>query len=150
MSEMPSEAVLRWAAEAVGAGARVVTVKALRDDSRPWLLHIERGGSTREVVLRAWPVDRSRIQAIDTGAAALETAYPVAARVRRRSRRSGCERPEPLLRRCMPFLSPLSVISRFGYVRPTLTTVPWSDAGRPCTKPPRTVKSQPSSLPFVS
>ena len=74
MSTMPSEAVLRWAAEAVGVGARVVAVKGLRDDSRPWLLRIEHGGSTREVVLRAWPVDRSRVAAIDTGAAALLVA----------------------------------------------------------------------------
>jgi aminoglycoside phosphotransferase (APT) family kinase protein len=74
MSEMPSKSVLSWAAEAVGAGARVVAVKGLRDDSRPWLLHIEHGGSTREVVLRAWPMDRSRIKAIDTHAAALLVA----------------------------------------------------------------------------
>jgi hypothetical protein len=50
MSEMSSEALLRWAAEAVGVGARVVAVKGLRDDSRPWLLHIDHGGSTREAV----------------------------------------------------------------------------------------------------
>ena len=38
MSKMPSKSVLSWAAEAVGSGARVVAVKGLRDDSRPWLI----------------------------------------------------------------------------------------------------------------
>jgi aminoglycoside phosphotransferase (APT) family kinase protein len=74
MSEMPSEVVLRWAAEAVGVDARVVAVKGLRDDSKPWLLHIDHGGSTREVVLRVVVPGWIGEERIATGAAALRVA----------------------------------------------------------------------------
>ncbi|MGH2368846.1 MAG: phosphotransferase family protein [Chloroflexota bacterium] len=72
MSKMPSEPVLRWAADAVGAGANVVAVKGLHEGSSPWLLRIEHGGSTREVVLRV--AGRIFPWQIATGAAALRVA----------------------------------------------------------------------------
>ncbi len=71
MDERPSEAILRWAAEVVGAGARVVAIKSL---SRPWLLHIEHGGSTHEVVLRVVVPGWIGEKPIATGAAALRLA----------------------------------------------------------------------------
>jgi Ser/Thr protein kinase RdoA (MazF antagonist) len=74
MSTMPSEAVLRWAADAVGVGAKIVAVHGLHGGSRPWLLRIEHGGSTREVVLRAVVADPIGIDFIATGAAALRIA----------------------------------------------------------------------------
>jgi hypothetical protein len=52
MNTMPSEQVLRWAAEALGVGANVVAVRSLNRDSGPWLLRVGDGGSAREVVLR--------------------------------------------------------------------------------------------------
>jgi aminoglycoside phosphotransferase (APT) family kinase protein len=74
MSEMRSESVLRWAADAVGAGARVVAIKGLRDDSRPWLLRIDHGGSTHAVVLQVIVPGWIGEKAIATGAAALRVA----------------------------------------------------------------------------
>jgi len=72
MSEMPSEAVLSWASNAVGAGAKVLAVKSLHGGSGPWLLRIEHERSTHEVVLRvAGRVSRLHIL---TGAAALRVA----------------------------------------------------------------------------
>ncbi len=68
---MPSEVILRWAAEAVGVGARVSAIKAL---SRPWLLHIDHAGSTHDVVLRVVVPGRIGEELIATGAAALLVA----------------------------------------------------------------------------
>jgi hypothetical protein len=62
MSEMPSESVLAWAANAVGVGARVVGRQSLREnpgDRGPWLLHIEYGGATIATVLKTGPADAS-------------------------------------------------------------------------------------------
>jgi aminoglycoside phosphotransferase (APT) family kinase protein len=54
LSEMPNKSVLRWAAEALGSGAKVVAVESLNDRRpNPWRLRIEYGGGTRELVLRA-------------------------------------------------------------------------------------------------
>ena len=72
MSPFPSEAVLRWVADAVGVGANVVVVKSLHGGFSPWLLRIEHGGSTRAVVLRV--AGRTAIHQIATGAAALQVA----------------------------------------------------------------------------
>jgi hypothetical protein len=57
VSEMQSESVLSWAADAVGAGAKVVAVKGMHGGSgpsrpNPWRLRIDRGGRTSDVVLR--------------------------------------------------------------------------------------------------
>ncbi len=51
---MPTQmdSLLSWAASAVGAGARVVDVRGLRESSNPWLLRIELAGRSIEVVLR--------------------------------------------------------------------------------------------------
>lgn len=62
MSTMPTEPVLAWAANAVGGGARVVGVHALREqpgDRGPWRLHIEYGRATIEAVLKTGPADAS-------------------------------------------------------------------------------------------
>lgn len=72
MSTTPSDSVLLWAARAVGDGTKVVAVKSLHGGSSPWLLHIEHGGSTREVVLRV--AGRTFPWQIATGAAALRVA----------------------------------------------------------------------------
>lgn len=74
MSSPPSGQMLSWAAEAVGAGARVVAVESLHDGYSPWLLRIERGETAREVVLRAAVAGRIFPFQIATGAAALRAA----------------------------------------------------------------------------
>jgi aminoglycoside phosphotransferase (APT) family kinase protein len=53
MTQMPSEQTLRWAADAMGAGATVVSVEALHDNPGPWWLHVEHDGTVDQVVLRA-------------------------------------------------------------------------------------------------
>lgn len=58
---LPPASVLEWAIAAVGRGARVDGVEALREDSGvrgPWLLHISTGGSNIDAVLKTGPVDR--------------------------------------------------------------------------------------------
>ncbi len=75
MSEMPSERVLSWAAGAVGTGARVVAMKCLHEGrTGPWLLRIDRGGETTEVVLRVVVPGWIGEELIATGAAALRLA----------------------------------------------------------------------------
>lgn len=74
MSERPIEAVLRWAANALGTGADVAAVRGLHGDSSPWLLSVDEGGGTRDVVLRIADMGRVRPQAVATGAAALRVA----------------------------------------------------------------------------
>lgn len=66
--------VLRWAAGAVGVGARVVGVRGLREGSKPWLLRIELGGATIEAVLRVADMPRISRLALATEAAALAFA----------------------------------------------------------------------------
>lgn len=55
MSQYIDEAV-RWAAGAVGVGARVLDVQQLRSNSGPWLLCIEHGDAIVEAVLKAGPI----------------------------------------------------------------------------------------------
>ncbi len=74
MSKMPSESVLYWAARAVGAGAKVVAVKALHEGSSPWRLRIDHGGRTSNVVLRVVVAGRIGEELIVTGAVALRVA----------------------------------------------------------------------------
>ena len=75
MSEMPSESVLSWAAEAVGAGARVVAAKVLHEGrTGPWMLQIDHAGGTSDVVLRSVVPGWIGEAAIATGAAALLVA----------------------------------------------------------------------------
>lgn len=75
MGQTPSESVLRWAAEAVGARTKVVDVKSLHGGYSPWLLHVEHEGSTREVILRAVIAGRMVFPfQLATGAAALRVA----------------------------------------------------------------------------
>ena len=72
MSEMPSGAVVSWASNAVGAGAKVLAVRSLHGNSGPWRLCIEHKRRIHEVVLRvAGRVSRLHIL---TGAAALRVA----------------------------------------------------------------------------
>jgi hypothetical protein len=52
MSQVPGESVLRWAAFAAGAGAKVVDADALNWGSTTWLLRVQHAGAAREVVLR--------------------------------------------------------------------------------------------------
>jgi len=67
--------MLDWAADSVGAGARVVSVDSLHGGYSPWLLRIEYEGGPREVVLRALVAGRMVIPAqLATGAAALRAA----------------------------------------------------------------------------
>ncbi|MGH2351339.1 MAG: aminoglycoside phosphotransferase family protein, partial [Chloroflexota bacterium] len=72
MTQMPSESVLKWAADAVGVGARVVAVEGLHEGSGPWWLRVEHAGTIHEVVLRV--AGRIRDPGIATGAAALRVA----------------------------------------------------------------------------
>lgn len=61
----PSHSVLGWAAAAVGPGARVIGVDALRDDPGdrgPWLLHVEYGRGAVDVVLKTGPADRAGVR----------------------------------------------------------------------------------------
>ena len=71
----PSEAALNWSAEAIGPGARILTVQGMHDGFGPWLLRVECDGTVHEVVLRAVR-QRGSIgpQPIATGAAALRLA----------------------------------------------------------------------------
>lgn len=72
MTTTPSERALRWAAETIGIGAKVLSVTGMHEGSSPWRLLVERDGVTHDVVLRVagwiWP------QGIATGAAALRFA----------------------------------------------------------------------------
>ncbi|GAB2632896.1 hypothetical protein GCM10009743_04460 [Kribbella swartbergensis] len=69
----PAERLRTWAAGAIGAGARVVRVRALHADQGPWLLSIEHRGVLTNAVLRA-PTPRIDAAMIATAAAALEVA----------------------------------------------------------------------------
>jgi aminoglycoside phosphotransferase (APT) family kinase protein len=71
-SQMPAEPILQWALAAVGVGAKLIAAKGLRSGSSPWLLGIQHGGSTHEVVLRV--AGRIPPEGIATGAAALQAA----------------------------------------------------------------------------
>ncbi len=72
MSEMPRNAILSWAAGAIGGGAAVAAVERLH--GRPWRLRIEYGSGAHELVLRipvpGW-IDKEMIA---TNAAALQLA----------------------------------------------------------------------------
>lgn len=72
MTNMPTESVLEWAANAVGASAKVLTVEGLHDGSSPWWLRIDDGRTIHEVILRVagWIPP----QMIASGAAALRLA----------------------------------------------------------------------------
>lgn len=71
---MSIEPVLRWAADQVGKGARVVAVKGLRAGAGPWRLGIDRGGETVEAVLRVGALDTGSRRRLATEAAALALA----------------------------------------------------------------------------
>jgi Ser/Thr protein kinase RdoA (MazF antagonist) len=76
--------VLRWAANQVGAGARVLAVKGLRAGAGPWRLRIDRGGTPLEVVLRVGdPSSRQRLAALLMTALAGSSTIPVIASVAR-------------------------------------------------------------------
>lgn len=69
---MPSESALRWAASAIGTGAKVLSVESLHGGDAPWLLRIEHEGSTSGTVLRL--AGRIFPFQIRTGAVALRVA----------------------------------------------------------------------------
>jgi hypothetical protein len=57
---LTSRSVLEWAAAAVGAGARVVGIEALRErpgERGPWVLHVEYGHAALDVVVKTGPAD---------------------------------------------------------------------------------------------
>ena len=67
--------MLKWAAAAIGSGARVIDVRPLHGEEAPWLLSIEHAGSTTAAVLKGGPPSpRVWHSMIATGAAALEAA----------------------------------------------------------------------------
>jgi aminoglycoside phosphotransferase (APT) family kinase protein len=66
--------VLSWAAQVVGAGARVVAVKGLRAGVGPWRLRLDHGGKAVEAVLRVGDTDTASRQRLATEAAALVLA----------------------------------------------------------------------------
>jgi aminoglycoside phosphotransferase (APT) family kinase protein len=72
MTYPPPDSALRWATDAVGVGAKVLSVRGMHDGSSPWWLHVEHDGGAHDVVLRVagW-IDP---QGIATGAAALRFA----------------------------------------------------------------------------
>lgn len=67
MSETPTESVLKWAADAVGVGAKVVAVKRLHEGSGPRRVRVDYEGTIHEVVLRV--AGRIWASGIATGAA---------------------------------------------------------------------------------
>jgi len=76
---MSMEPVLRWAANQVGAGARVVAVEGLRAGAGPWRLGIDHGGTLLEAVLRVGdPNSRQRL-ATEAAALTLADAHQLAA-----------------------------------------------------------------------
>ncbi|MGH3491454.1 MAG: phosphotransferase [Actinopolymorphaceae bacterium] len=71
LPDLPPDHVLRWAAQAVGAGATVEQVRRLREDEGPWLLRLTHGRSTVDAILRTGPPEWHEIR---TEAAALALA----------------------------------------------------------------------------
>ena len=75
MSEMPGQSVLSWAADAVGASAKIAAAKLLHEGRKgPWMLRIAHAGGTSDVVLRVVMPGWIGEEAIATGAAALLVA----------------------------------------------------------------------------
>jgi aminoglycoside phosphotransferase (APT) family kinase protein len=78
MSQTPSEQTLRWAADAIAAAAKVVSVDALHDNPGPWLLHVEHDGTVDQVVLRAAPIPAPEV-AIEAAALRVAEQHGVSA-----------------------------------------------------------------------
>jgi aminoglycoside phosphotransferase (APT) family kinase protein len=76
---MSIEPVLSWAANQVGAAARVVAVEGLRAGAGPWRLRIDRGGKLLEAVLRVGDPDSRQRLATEAAALALADAHQLAA-----------------------------------------------------------------------
>src|SRR5215472_3426709 len=72
MTQSLNESLLSWAADCLGADAKIIAIRGLRHGSSPWSLQIEHAGRTHELVLRTagWVEPRQ----ISTGAAALRVA----------------------------------------------------------------------------
>jgi aminoglycoside phosphotransferase (APT) family kinase protein len=73
------EPVLVWAADQVGAGARVVAVEGLRAGAGPWRLRIDRRGKASEVVLRVGDLHSREQLATEAAALAFAEAHKLAA-----------------------------------------------------------------------
>jgi len=73
------EPVLRWAADRVGAGARVVAVEGLRAGAGPWRLRIDHGGKAIEAVLRVGDTDSRQLLATEAAALGFAEAHRLAA-----------------------------------------------------------------------
>jgi aminoglycoside phosphotransferase (APT) family kinase protein len=73
------EPVLRWAADRVGAGARVVAVEGLRAGAGPWRLRIDHGGKAIKAVLRVGDTDSRQLLATEAAALAFAEAHRLAA-----------------------------------------------------------------------
>ena len=72
MTYLPSDAALTWASRALGPDASMRSVKCLNVGRGPWLVRVDRGGRTEDVVLRVG--GRITTNQIVTGAAALQLA----------------------------------------------------------------------------
>jgi aminoglycoside phosphotransferase (APT) family kinase protein len=73
------EPVLVWAADQVGAGARVVAVQGLRAGAGPWRLRIDRRGKASEVVLRVGDLHSREQLATEAAALAFAEEHKLAA-----------------------------------------------------------------------
>lgn len=71
MSPVPSESVIRWAANAIGQNAAITARKSLHGDVSPWLLKIVHDGKSYDVVLRIPVPGRIEAALILTNATAL-------------------------------------------------------------------------------
>jgi aminoglycoside phosphotransferase (APT) family kinase protein len=107
MPDLPPDHVLRWAAQAVGAGATVEHVRRLRKDEGPWLLRLTHGRSTVDAILRTGPPEWHEIR---TEAAALALAEE-----------HGLPTPRLLAAQCNESRGYLAVLSA---VLPGLTAIP--------------------------
>lgn len=75
----PSDPIVRWATDAIGAGARVVSVQQLRADNGPWLVRVDKGGSAVEAVLKTGPPDIRADLATEAAALGLAEKHGVPA-----------------------------------------------------------------------
>jgi aminoglycoside phosphotransferase len=76
---MSIQPVLGWAANLVGAGAKVVAVKGLRAGGGPWRLGIDRGGTLLQVVLRVGDPSTRQLLATEAAALVFAEAHQLAA-----------------------------------------------------------------------
>jgi aminoglycoside phosphotransferase (APT) family kinase protein len=74
LARTPAQRTLDWVVGVVGAGARIVEMRALHGDQAPWQLRIEHSSGTTDAVLRVPTPPGINASMVATGAAALELA----------------------------------------------------------------------------